>query len=84
MKLWSQICFPGVSKLDPVALGLAEATLTIRTLAGTEIHCVAADGPWSEESILAVCTTNPAVRAIEEAFGADVFLGDRWIGSTEI
>ncbi|CAM2158477.1 Bacteriophage protein (plasmid) [Pararobbsia alpina] len=58
--------------------------MSIRTLAGVELLKVPANQPWTEALLFEACNSNETRAVVHEEFGADVFLGERWIGGTEI
>lgn len=64
--------------------GNERESLIVRDLAGTKRMEIPTATDWTHITLEQACTS-PAVQAfIAEHGGADAFLGDVWIGSTEV
>ncbi|MDR9836891.1 MULTISPECIES: hypothetical protein [Herbaspirillum] len=54
----------------------------IRSLTGDILAVIPPRGVWTHQKLLAAVEENKAI--INEAFGADFYLGESFVGSTEV
>lgn len=62
--------------------GYEQTALRLRSLDGRTLASVPAKEAWTHERLMVAIEVNRSV--VEDAGGADYFLGDQFIGSTEI
>lgn len=60
------------------------APLHVRTLEGEKIADVLPSGPWSHEKLVELAPGLEAAFGEQLALGADAFVGNVWVGSTEV
>lgn len=56
--------------------------LELRTLTGQVLTRIDAQGPWTHDKLVAAVEANRTL--IDDAYGADYYLGEQWVGSTEV
>jgi len=72
-----------VDQASPAPLeGLDMKPLFVRDLDGNLLFSMTPTQPWTIERLDFITSQNLVEDALEE--GADAFLGDEWIGSTEV
>ena len=71
--------------LEPCLLnGRRLSPLVIRTMEGDEIAQVLPSGPWTHDALMALVPGLEAMYGAQLREGADAYLGDQWVGSTEV
>jgi hypothetical protein len=58
--------------------------LRICDLRGKELMRIPAGAAWTVERLTAALARADVTNAIDDAFGADFYLSQEWIGSTEV
>lgn len=79
--LYSTQCGVKLYQLDPA--DLVAKPFQLRHLNGTVLMDIQADGEWTAERLHALLNSQHACDMVNEAFGADAYVGTRCIGSTE-
>ncbi|QSL63980.1 hypothetical protein G0D86_29790 (plasmid) [Burkholderia multivorans] len=58
--------------------------LFLRALGGQATLRIVPASPWTHDALDAAAEREDVIAFVEENFGADAFLGGRWIGSSEV
>lgn len=53
-------------------------------LQGKELLRIPASGAWTMEKLSVALCRSDVTRAIENSFGSNYYLGQQWVGSTEV
>ncbi|HHV7525716.1 TPA: hypothetical protein ACUNF5_007297 [Burkholderia orbicola] len=75
MKLFDLTSVPDFDRVKP---------LSVRDLSGRCLVEAPATGVWTLDSLIARLGDGDVCEAVTEAYGADVYVGLSWVGSTEV
>lgn len=71
------------SECDLLA-GNERETLVVRDLAGRHWLSIEPLPEWSHDTLESIASRADVVEFVVKHFGADAFLGGRWVGSSEV